>query len=90
MIKNIQIQLNPDELQDLMKEAISDYFFHNPANSFQTQEKLMTIREAAQFLKCSIQTIYGKVSKKEIPFHKQGKRLYFSERELTKWIKHEL
>lgn len=32
------------------------------------------------------QTIYGHVSRREIPFAKRGKRLYFQRTELLKWI----
>ena len=51
------------------------------------QDELLTISEAAKFLKLSIPTIYGKVSRQEIPVNKQGKRLYFYKAELADWIK---
>jgi len=41
-------------------------------------EKLLTIKEASEFLKLTVPTIYSKVSKNELPYMKQGKRLYFS------------
>lgn len=50
-------------------------------------DDLLTISEAAKFLKLSIPTIYTKVSRKEIPVNKQGKRLYFYKSELADWIK---
>lgn len=50
-------------------------------------EKLLTIKEASQFLKLTVPTIYSKVSKNELPFMKQGKRLYFSSTELMEYIK---
>lgn len=48
--------------------------------------KPLSIQEAAKFLKLSVPTIYGMVSRREIPFSKLGKRLYFSESELSDWI----
>ena len=48
--------------------------------------KPLSIQEAAKFLKLSVPTIYGMVSRREIPFSKLGKRLYFSESELSEWI----
>jgi excisionase family DNA binding protein len=50
-------------------------------------DQLLTIRQAAELLSLSVPTIYGLVSKKEIPVNKKGKRLYFSSIELTDWIR---
>ena len=48
---------------------------------------LLTIKQAAEFLSLSVPTLYTKVSRKEIPVNKRGKRLYFSMAELSTWIK---
>lgn len=48
--------------------------------------QLMNVKEAAAFLKISEASLYTKVSRKEIPFSKPGKRLYFSGSELQDWI----
>jgi excisionase family DNA binding protein len=49
-------------------------------------DKPMSISEAAKFVNLTVPTLYGFVSKRTIPFSKVGKRLYFSETELTSWI----
>ncbi|EOR94205.1 DNA binding domain, excisionase family [Arcticibacter svalbardensis MN12-7] len=49
--------------------------------------EMMSISKAAEFLKLSVPTIYSKVSRKQIPVCKQGKRLYFYRSELREWIK---
>ena len=49
-------------------------------------DRPMSITEAAKFVNLTVPTIYGFVSKRTIPFSKVGKRLYFSETELTSWI----
>ena len=51
------------------------------------EDVLLTIEQAAEFLKLSIPTIYSLVSKRKVPANKKGKRLYFSKDELTGWIK---
>ena len=51
------------------------------------EDELLTILGASKFLKLSTQTVYGKVSRNEIPVNKQGKRLYFYRSELVDWIK---
>jgi len=43
--------------------------------------------QAAEFLSLSVPTLYTKVSRKEIPVNKRGKRLYFSMVELSEWVR---
>ncbi len=50
-------------------------------------DQLLTIQQAAEFIKLSVPTLYGLVSKSQLPVSKRGKRLYFSKQELTAWIK---
>ena len=50
-------------------------------------ERLLSIKEASEFLKLTVPTIYSKVSKNKLPYMKQGKRLYFSSTELMEYIK---
>lgn len=60
---------------------------HKPIETPQPEsEQLLTIQQAAEFLKLSVQTIYGYVHRAEIPVSKGKKRLYFSKKELTDWI----
>jgi excisionase family DNA binding protein len=42
---------------------------------------------AGEFLHLTVQTLYNKVSKNEIPFMKRGKRLYFSKEQLIDYLK---
>lgn len=52
-------------------------------------DQLLTIKETAEILHLSVATIYGYVSRNEIPFSKRpnSKRLWFSKQDLTNWIK---
>jgi excisionase family DNA binding protein len=50
-------------------------------------EQLLTVQEAADFLKLTIATIYSKVSRGELPVMKTSKRLYFSQTELLEYVK---
>ena len=47
---------------------------------------LLTIKEAADFLRLKVPTIYGLVSRSEIPCMKKGKLLYFSKTTLMEWV----
>lgn len=55
-----------------------------PANE---SEDLINIKQAALLINLSVYTVYGLVSRSEIPYMKKGKRLYFSKVELNAWIK---
>ena len=50
------------------------------------KDRLLTVSEAADFLRLSVHTIYALVQKNQIPYMKKTKRLYFSEKELTEWL----
>jgi excisionase family DNA binding protein len=50
-------------------------------------EQLLTIQEAAEFLSLAVPTMYGKVSKGELPVMKRSKRLYFSRTDLMEYVK---
>jgi excisionase family DNA binding protein len=46
----------------------------------------MTVQQASQFLNLSVQTLYSYTSKREIPFIKRGKKLYFRRVDLELWL----
>lgn len=50
-------------------------------------DEIFTIQEAAKFIRLAVVSVYGLVSRSEIPSMKKGKRLYFSKFQLTEWIK---
>ena len=56
-------------------------------NPISEPEKLLTVQEAAKFLSLSVPTIYGLISKGELPVIKRSKRCYFSNIELLEYMK---
>lgn len=50
-------------------------------------DDLLTIDQISKQLNLAVQTIYGLVSRREIPVYKRGKRLYFSKKEILEWVK---
>ncbi len=50
------------------------------------QDDVLNIDQAATFLHLARTTLYAMVSRREIPFMKKSKRLYFSTKELTTWL----
>lgn len=53
----------------------------------ENKNELLNVEEASKLLNLSVATIYSKVSRKEIPVNKKGKRIYFYSHELMEWIK---
>lgn len=53
----------------------------------ENKDELLNVGEASKLLNLSVATIYSKICKKEIPFYKKGKRVYFYKYELIEWIK---
>lgn len=72
------------QLEILIKKWVKEVIEEIPEP---TNEKLFGIKEAQVFTGLSKQTIYNKVSNREIPHQRKGGRLYFSSTELSEWIK---
>ncbi|EMR03394.1 helix-turn-helix domain-containing protein [Cesiribacter andamanensis] len=70
-----------DQLEILIKESQVNNITNAP------EEEIITVEGASQFLHLAVPTIYGLVNRRAIPFMKKGKRLFFSKKELTAWLK---
>lgn len=81
-------QKNADILEKIlcMLERI-ETMVENLASGKSSEDTLLTVDQTSKLTKLSISTIYSKVSRKEIPAFKIGKRLYFSKAEIIAWIK---
>ena len=60
---------------------------HSPVQIKNDADQLLTIQEVAEVLSLSKPTVYGYVQRREIPFIKKKKRLYFSKSEILDWAK---
>lgn len=83
---------NPFEVIDKRLSNIENLLLdikHPPASKVldESKENFLTITEAASFLKISVNTIYSKVSRKELPSMKKNGRLYFSNLDLVNYLK---
>lgn len=84
------VQLSIHDVRLLLRQELESYFSDNKQkHSLSTLEgdQILTVSGAAEFLDLSIPTIYGYVQRRDIPFSKRSKRLYFSKQELTAWVK---
>lgn len=82
-------QLSIPEVRKLFRQELETYFQVNKQHEHpsETLDELLTVHGAADFLKLTVPTVYGKVSKGELPYMKRGKRLHFSRAELMDYLK---
>lgn len=81
------IMTTPTELEALIENSVNKALNFQKSEPKEEQDQLFIIDEAATFARLSKATLYSLVSRREIPFCKKSKRLYFSKQELTNWIK---
>jgi excisionase family DNA binding protein len=82
---NFVVLTTPNELESLIQNAIKDALGNlqlQPSNQDIIQKDFLNIQEAAEFLNLAVPTIYGLVSKREIPSLKIGKKLAFKRLDL--------
>lgn len=82
-------QLSITEVKQLFRQELESYFSTNKQSITNETEldQLLTIQQAGEFLKLTVPNLYGYVHRSEIPVCKRGKRLYFSKKDLSNWIK---
>lgn len=77
----------PIELQTLIQDAMNVAVQQiTIPQKIDPLPEFLTIQEAATFLNLAVPTIYAKVSKRELPFIKKSKKLYFSKNSLTDYL----
>jgi excisionase family DNA binding protein len=84
---NQVIVTSKDELENIILLSIRKVFFEKENSTAELdQDKIFSIKEACTFLNLAQQTLYGFTSRREIPFIKRGKKLYFRKSELKNWL----
>ncbi len=68
-------------------ESLMQEIFDHVKKGRSVDNDILAVPEAAELLKIKEPTLYGKVSKKTIPYMKDGSRLYFSRTELLDHLK---
>lgn len=80
---SILISLSPDQLRAIVKDEITIALDnHSPP----VTDEIMTIKEAASYLKIPVNTIYKMCAERTIPYFKPGKANLFYKSELKKWL----
>ena len=76
------------ELENLITKSVQAAIKSNPLLTDETDKKLLSVQEAANFLNLAVPTVYTMTSRNEIPFLKPPgtKRIYFKKKDLIAWL----
>lgn len=87
MLNNQVVVITPQELQRLIYDAVNVAVqqIRLPQKDDPLPE-YMSIDQASQFLNLAVPTLYGLTSKRQVPFIKKSKKLYFLKSQLEKWL----
>lgn len=80
-------QISATELETLIEGSLKKFLLSQKPVDQKTTDELLTVQDAAKFLRLSVPTIYGLIHKGELPVMKRSKRCYFSKHELLDYLK---
>jgi len=78
-----------DEFLDMLVDLLAEKYFERidyRMKKIPELKRLITAKEASQYLSLSIETIYRMASQKKLPYLKVGDRILFDLKTLDKWI----
>jgi predicted DNA-binding transcriptional regulator AlpA len=78
--------LTTEEIRAAVRDELTDFFASNQLDPRPELEEFGGVELASKITGKAVATIYDLVSKRKIPHSKQGKKLYFSKKELLAWI----
>lgn len=81
--------MNEGEIESLIRRVIREESNAGSVSKVNlADQEFLTIKQASQFIKYSVSSLYRKISERAIPFHKIGqKRVAFKPGELVEWVK---
>lgn len=75
-----------DEIRAVVQQELTAFFASKQFQSQPEEDEIGDIAFASKITGKAVPTIYDLVSKRKIPHSKQGKKLYFSKKDLLDWI----
>lgn len=90
-MEGIIITIEKEELENIVCRAVESAlaqagFVREENDKEDFNELVMKSPELCRYLKMKISTLYQLTHKKEIPFNKKGKTMYFKKDEIDKWL----
>ena len=78
--------LNEEEFKIFLKQAFAEIIGEGLTQVKNIIPDILDVKQAADFLRLKITTLYEKTSEKTIPHFKKGNKLYFKRDELQAWV----
>lgn len=78
-------QITASEFEALIENSIKK-ILSSQSSQTEKADELLTVEGAAKLLSLSVPTIYGLISKGQLPVMKRSKRCYFSKSEVIKYL----
>ncbi|WP_062349880.1 helix-turn-helix domain-containing protein [Bacillus kwashiorkori] len=75
------ILVDREELREVLQDIVKEAWVEN------SNEEIMTIREAAEYLKVSVPTVRKMIAEKEIPFFQRGQVIRLNRSDLQRWMR---
>lgn len=82
--------IDPEKLISSISERVTASILNAvriESEANQPEAEVLTVPEAAKFLRLSVQTVYTLISKGTLPVMKRSKRCYFSKSDLLEYLK---
>lgn len=83
------VLITQTQLENLIEKVVRKVLSETPPQYHTappTEKEILNVEEAASVLNLAKQSVYSLTSKRDIPFFKRGKKLYFKRADLLKWI----
>ena len=85
MERSFLLNFSEAEFKSLLKETLREIMREEKSVS-QTVSEILDVKQAANFLRLKVATIYEKTSRKLIPHFKRGNKIFFKRSELEAWV----
>jgi len=85
MERSLIVNYSEAEFKAMLKEALRE-IMQEMKPTGKTVAEIFDVKQAAQFLRLQVTTLYEKTSRKLIPHFKKGNKLLFKREELEAWV----
>lgn len=75
------ILINQSELREVLKEMLYEVISEKDCH------EILTINDAAQYLKVSVPTVRNMIAKNELPYFQSGQVIRINRRDLQEWMR---
>lgn len=87
-MEQVFLNVTIERLEEIIKQClleVANKDTHQSAKEIPIEP--LNVKQAAEILDLAVSSIYSKVSRRELPFCKRGKRLYFWKDELLEYVR---